>query len=159
MCSSDLPRTIGRARIAQDMDVLCRHIALGEEDSIATLFSGGFKCPSIVPPEADADYRTVSENIEIVRGDSFLASEKLTTPHAIKVDVEGFEYAVLLGLRDTLANPTCRLVCLEIHPLLLPPGVSTEAITGLLRSSGFDVEMEKRGEEIHVVALKPVPTA
>ena len=132
--------------------------ALGEEDSVATLFSGGFKCPSIVPPDEDADYRSVSENIEIMRGDTFLASEKLPMPHAIKIDVEGFEYAVLQGLRGTLANPTCRLVCLEIHPLLLPSGVSAEAITGLLRSSGFESAIEKRGEELHVMALKPAPT-
>lgn len=133
--------------------------ALGDQDSVATLFSGGFKCPSIVPPEGDSDYRTVSENIEIVRGDDFLAREKLPVPQAIKIDVEGFEFAVLQGLRGTLANPSCRLVCLEIHPQLLPSGVTPEALTELLRGSGFELQVEKRDEEFHVVALRRAPGA
>jgi len=128
--------------------------ALGDQDSAATLFSGGFKCPSIVPPEGDSDYRTVSEHIEIVRADTFFASEKLPVPKAIKIDVEGFEFAVLQGLRGILANPSCRLVCLEIHPQLLPTGVAAEAITELLKGSGFDLQVVDRDPELHVVALK-----
>jgi FkbM family methyltransferase len=130
--------------------------ALGDQDTSATLFSGGFKCPSIVPPEGDSDYRTVSESIEIVRGDTFLADEDLPVPQAIKIDVEGFEFAVLQGLSGTLANSRCRLVCLEIHPQLLPAGVTPEAILELLRSSGFELHVEKRDTELHVMASRAV---
>lgn len=130
--------------------------ALGNEDSTGRLFSGGGSCPSIVPRDEDATFRSVSENIEIVRGDTFLAREKLPVPHAIKIDVEGFEYAVLQGLLGTLASPTCRLVCLEIHPGLLPSGVSAEAITELLLRSGFEcLKTGQRVGVIHVVASKP----
>jgi FkbM family methyltransferase len=128
--------------------------ALGNQESVATLFSGGFKCPSIVPPAADRDYRAVSEKIEVVKGDSFLASNRIPTPTAIKIDVEGFEFAVLQGLRDTLAGSACRLVCLEIHPPLLPSGVTPERICDFLRSSGFDLQVEKRDTELHVVARR-----
>jgi FkbM family methyltransferase len=129
--------------------------ALGDQDRAATLFSGGFKCPSIVPPEEDSDYRTVSESIEIVQGDAFFARERLPVPRAVKIDVEGFEFAVLRGLRRTLENSSCRIVCLEIHPQLLPSGVTSEAITEFLRGIGFVVRVEKRDTELHVVALKP----
>jgi Methyltransferase FkbM domain len=77
-------------------------------------------------------------------------------PHAVKIDVEGFEYAVLRGLCGTLASPTCRLICIEIHPEALPSGVGAETITELLRSLGFgQFKTERRDTELHVVAVKP----
>lgn len=134
--------------------------ALGEEDTEAEIFAGGGRSPSIVAPEDDTIYRSVSEKIEIVRGDTFFAREKLPIPHAVKIDVEGFEYAVLQGLRATLADPRCRLMCLEIHPHLLPSGVSAETITELLRSLGFEqFQTQSRRRELHVVALKPAPVS
>jgi FkbM family methyltransferase len=129
--------------------------ALGDKDGAGRIFFGGGNTPSIVPLDSDSAYRSVSENIEIVRGDTFFAREKLPTPHAVKIDVEGFEYAVLRGLCDTLASPTCRLVCVEIHPELLPSGASTEGITELLRSLGYgEIKIEPRDPELHLVAVK-----
>ena len=130
--------------------------ALGVKDCESEIFSGGGRCPSLVAPENDLAYRSVRERIEIVQGDAFVARESLPIPHAVKIDVEGFEYAVLQGLRATVANPRCRLMCLEIHHRLLPPGTSTETIMELLRSLGFgQFQTQLRGPELHVVATKP----
>jgi FkbM family methyltransferase len=130
--------------------------ALGERDAVAKIFFGGGQCPSVLAPGEDTTYRSVSEDIEIVRGDSFFTSENLPIPHAVKIDVEGFEYAVLQGLSGTLASPTCRLVCLEVHPHLLPPGVSPEAIMELLRSWGFDrFNTHQLKVKMHMVASRP----
>lgn len=133
---------------------------LGDEDGEAKIFFGGGNCPSIVPLENDETRRSASDKIEIVRGDTFFSHERLPIPHAVKIDVEGFEHAVLGGLCGTLASPTCRLVCVEVHPEALPPGVSTESITNLLRSCGFEeFEIEPRATEVHIVAIKPAPAA
>ncbi len=130
--------------------------ALGDEDGSGKIFSGGGFCPSIAPLENDTARRSVCENIEIVRGDTFFARERLPIPHAVKIDVEGFEYAVLRGLRGILASPICRLICVEIHPEVLPAGVTAETISELLRSLGFaQFKTEQRDTELHLVAVKP----
>jgi FkbM family methyltransferase len=134
--------------------------ALGEEDGAGRIFLEGGACPTIVPLADDTVGRSVSENIEVARGDTFFARERLPVPHAAKIDVEGFEYAVLRGLCGTLANPICRLICVEIHPELLAPGVSAGTITDLLQSLGFSqFRTEPRGTEVHVVAVKPAHTS
>jgi FkbM family methyltransferase len=130
-------------------------MALGDEDGAGKIFFGGGNASSIVPLDNDTTIRSVFENIETARGDTFFERERLPMPHAVKIDVEGFEFAVLRGLCKTLASPTCRLICVEIHPEVLPAGVSAETITELLRTLGFaQFATEQRDSEIHVVAVK-----
>ena len=64
-------------------------------------------------------------------------------PRLVKIDVEGAEYGVIRGLSGTLSHPSCRMVCCEIHPPLLPSGVTQDAVLALLRDLGFD-KMEVR---------------
>jgi FkbM family methyltransferase len=76
-------------------------------------------------------------------------------PAAVKVDVEGHEYAVLCGLKRTLSGGACRRLCLEIHPLLLPSGVNKDTIMRFIRSCGFNILSESaRSAEVHVVAAR-----
>jgi FkbM family methyltransferase len=150
------PRLVDHIKLNGLTNVQTFKKALGEEDSKGTIYFGGGLCPSIVPLDDDATRRSASVNIDIVRGDTFFEREGLPTPHAVKIDVEGFEYVVLRGLCRTLASPTCRLICIEVHPEVLPSGVSPETITDILRSFGFgEFRTEQRASEIHVVALKP----
>ena len=54
----------------------------------------------------------------------------------MKIDVEGAEYEVLSGMKNTLAEskPT---IMLELHPEWQPPGCSVEMITSFLQSYGY----------------------
>jgi FkbM family methyltransferase len=76
-------------------------------------------------------------------------------PAAMKIDVEGHEYAVLSGLEQTLSSPSCRRLCLEIHPPMLPPGIRKDEVLSLVRGYGLNVVSEHaRSADIHVVASR-----
>lgn len=108
--------------------------ALGDRSGEATLYLGKVGNLSLVPPNS-ADMQ--AETIELVEGDRFVRENRLPIPRLVKIDVEGYEYAVLNGLRHTLADPNCELICCEIHPTLLPAGVTPEDVLTLIRSLGF----------------------
>lgn len=97
-----------------------------------------------------------AEDVEVIEGDRLITSEMLPVPRAVKIDVEGFEYAVLEGLQATLKNPRCQLVACEVHPSLLPEGIEPTAIAELLQTCGFDrFQHHARWDKtFHVVATK-----
>jgi FkbM family methyltransferase len=53
--------------------------------------------------------------VRAVTGDNLIAREGLLCPTVLKVDVEGYEEEVLLGLKNAVANDKCRAVFCEIH--------------------------------------------
>ena len=130
-------------------------VALGEKNSEGRLFLRGFRNrqSSLLPGNSGSECG--SQAVDVVKGDQFRNTEGLPLPRAVKIDVEGYEYLVLRGLRDTLAQPTCVLVCCEIHTQSLPDTVSVEAVIGLVKSFGFRrTETYPRGSEIFLVAYK-----
>lgn len=97
-----------------------------------------------------------SQKIEVVAGDEFVVDHQVAVPSAIKIDVEGFEYQVLYGLKNTLENALCRVLCVEMHPGLFPDGVDEKKIISFIKSLGFlNVEVFKRGfSAYHIIATK-----
>jgi hypothetical protein len=79
----------------------------------------------------------------------------------VKIDVEGYEHAVIQGLRHTLAQRACELVCCEVHPAQLPPEIKLETVAGLLKSFGFShIDTYPRWDQtFHLVACKAAPPA
>jgi len=58
---------------------------------------------------------TTTISVQVNRGDSLIRELSLPKPNVIKIDVEGFEEEVLIGLDDTLHDPSCRAVLMEVH--------------------------------------------
>lgn len=59
----------------------------------------------------------------------------------MKVDVEGFEYEVILGSKDVFETELIRNIALELHPAILKRrGKSSDEIVQFLLAGGYHVE-------------------
>lgn len=129
-------------------------LALGDRSREIQIF-GTRGIASIVPCAANQNKSSPAAVIEVKRGDDLRRTAGLPLPKAVKIDVEGAEFAVLSGLKETLSSPVCDLLCLEIHPRFIPAEVSPEMVLSLVRSLGFNrTESRQRGSEIHLIAEK-----
>ena len=97
------------------------------------------------------------QEVRVVAGDEFIVEKRLPPPNVIKVDVEGMEEEVLLGLRRTLSGAGCRAVFCEVHFSILEQRGRRDAprrIVALLRESGLaNIEWP---DHSHFIASRPV---
>jgi FkbM family methyltransferase len=101
----------------------------------------------------DADPNSAAHTVQGMAGDEALRN--LPIPAAVKIDVEGHELAAMNGLKQTLSNATCRRLALEIHPTLLPSGVTPEIVKTFIHDRGFRILSEAdRSNAVHVIAVR-----
>jgi FkbM family methyltransferase len=58
--------------------------------------------------------KSVSQ-VRVMKGDTYLEAHPGLAPKRVKIDVEGFEYEVLLGLSETLKSSHLLSVFIEVH--------------------------------------------
>lgn len=91
-----------------------------------------------------------SQKVKIVPGDLLVRNENLPLPKVVKVDVEGYEYYVIRGLKKTLQEKVCQMICCEVHPTMLPTDIKPEMVIKLLKSFGFNrIDTRARGKTFH----------
>ncbi len=116
----------------------------------ANLFEGRAPASAL----SKSSHRRV-ETVRIVHGDTFVESRKLPVPRLVKIDVNGYEYQVIQGLARTLSLPECEIVCCEIHPYALPPGVTAERLIERLKELGFVyTQLCDRHKDVFAIASK-----
>ncbi len=139
-------------------------VALGGETKPATLYlhkKGYFNSLSEQALKEKVGKRSkhiASESVMMYRLDEFIAEQELEPPDVIKIDVQGGEYDVLCGARQTIL--TCRpILVIEAHTRLLRYfGRCCEELEDLL--AGFDYSNEvlkTRGDERHILAKPDKP--
>jgi FkbM family methyltransferase len=132
-----------RERIPNCAWLQIENAALGETDTTGRLVIAEGSVDNHVATDADTD-ESAANSIPVVisRGDT--ACNRLgRTPNVIKVDVEGFEEEVLLGMGDVLTSPELRSVLVEVHFLKLEVRGRATApvrIEKLLKSKGFKTD-------------------
>lgn len=152
-------RLLGNISLNRLQNVRAHDVALGAESGSALLFWGsGNADSSLMGPPTGRDVG--HERVRIVSGDELLAAERLGVPRIIKVDVEGSEFAVLRGLRSTLESRACEILCCEIHPQVLPSGVTASRIQDYVCQRGLDSQqLKRRYDTYHLLARRNQPKA
>ncbi len=87
-------------------------IALGFDNALAKMLTNAREPGSLTPTLVEGRGATL---VNVVKGDDWVFENKLHLPSVIKIDVEGYEFFVLKGLRGVIkkAHP---VVFLETHP-------------------------------------------
>jgi FkbM family methyltransferase len=134
------------------------NVGLSDKNEICEMIIRGIQgsgMGSIMPGYRDIldKKKSISIPVQMVQGYDFLRDEKIPFPNIIKIDVEGAELAVLLGLGKVLQNRECRFILCEIHPHFLTE--SSEQIENLLKGYGFRIQIsEQRRTEYYLLARK-----
>lgn len=109
---------------------------------------------SIVDNYGDSIHLKNREDVyaQFVEGDTFISENKIPLPNLIKIDVEGAELDVLIGLRKTISQQCCRLILCEVHPKIIN---YPNKIENILIESEYKIEIIGRREpEYYILALK-----
>lgn len=130
-------------------------VALGEREGVVVFEQGNdpLGATSRIVDKADRESERQVE-IQLSSGDHLVSSGAVAMPNVIKIDTEGFELDVLLGLRQTLRQKNLRMLCIEMHfGLLKERGLSNAPsdIEKLLVSSGFSLVWP---DASHIVATR-----
>ena len=101
-------------------------------------------------------YMTGKTMVEVVTLDDFLKNKPY--PNMIRMDVEGYEYQIIRGMKNTLQRKLPLTLCIEFHFHLLRKRESTEILETLM-STGFQIvdvaiEAGPRGRHQHKLLLK-----
>jgi FkbM family methyltransferase len=92
--------------------------------------------------------------VEIRSGDSLVSEGVVSVPHAIKIDVEGFEGEVLRGMRNLLSQGQLRAIGIEVHFRILRDRGGErvpQEIERLLKGCGFSITWP---DSSHILALR-----
>ena len=126
------------------VDILRENLTLngcGNVDVLNVAFTDRTALMSLSYDETNAhlyradDLASPQKVVQAIPGDEAL--EHLPAPAVVKIDVEGHEFAVLCGLKKTLSSSACRVLCVEVHPQLLPPEIDEHRIVQFIRECGF----------------------
>lgn len=102
----------------ENIEVL--EIALGAEPGTASLAQeGDFSAGTHSLSSAKLDETAVHIDVEVNTGDRVVANGTAECPDIVKIDVEGFEEEVVDGMAETLANPKCAAILIEVHFAIL----------------------------------------
>ena len=143
--------------VGSRLNVTVLPIALGQSEAAVFIEQGSDPLGAtsrIVSNDKAMPGREGAAEVRLSSGDLLVSSGTIDTPNVIKIDTEGFELNVLLGLKRTLLQRHLRAVCVEVHfGLLSEQGLhrAPQQIEELLASSGFSVTWP---DASHIVATR-----
>jgi transcriptional regulator of met regulon len=129
---------------AFEPDVLHRHVLERNHES-----DGVHVSPKLVADIVD-DSRTTLDRY----------AAQTSPPDVVKIDVEGGEFAVVRGMRETCTRHRPTIFC-EMHPALLPAAVTPDDVYDLLEEYGYELSVashRQEGERWHALSEASPPS-
>jgi len=129
--------------------------AVGRKTEVRTLFkkneSAGM---GLLDPVIDGEKLVESSKINVKTVDDILSSRKINQVNMLKIDVEGFEYDVLLGCKKSFEDKKIEKIICEIHlGYLSEKGIDENLIYSLLEKNGFNIStIEFKNNTKHILA-------
>lgn len=135
-------------------NVMAFQIALGQSDGKGNLYKNKDISFGAIRLFGSEENKSGTE-VEIRNGDRWVKEKGFPIPKAVKIDVEGFEWLVLDGLKLTLSHSGCRHLICELHKELFPYGIEPSGVLNIIESYGFKMsDWIARGSEIHAFFKK-----
>lgn len=129
--------------------------ALDKENAVKLLYRSATANPGTHSLVQRRDYKLRRKGITVqtVRGDDLIRDHSMAHPNVMKIDVEGSECDVLLGMAGILRSEKLRTLIVEVHPDVLPLfGSNPDDVERLVRLGHFTrIEHRERGGEYHLV--------
>jgi len=122
-------------------------VALSDTTGTMTLHQG--EGVGMLDPVAVATCKGSVVPVSLVRADGYSKQQGWPTPTVLKIDVEGYESAVLDGF-GVLLNDV-RVVLCEVHPRQLLPNETPRGILRRITEAGLSVAASCRYENVHYV--------
>ena len=85
--------------------------------------------------------------------DAYIEEEKLPCVDFVKIDAEGYEFPILLGMRRCLARDRPVILCEVVPPAYPLLGHSLRDLRALLEVSRYDV-LDTRGRPLQLESLE-----
>jgi len=144
-----------RTRVGILANVKVVSCGLGSKEALLPMVYGGDDkgaTSRIVENPSEGDTRTV--HVRVARGDVLVDQEGMEEPDVVKIDTEGFEWEVVIGLGVLLGRKRLRAVCMEVHFAILEERGDPQAprrIVDELEAKGFAVSWP---DASHLLAVR-----
>lgn len=108
---------LSNIRINNIDNILTVNKAVGDVDGIVGMKNNNDSAKSYVS-ESNEELKDC-DKVELVNFDHFISSEKILKIDYLKIDVEGYEYNVLKGMKNFLKNTPPLIIQIEIYESFL----------------------------------------
>lgn len=153
-------RTLEHIRINGLSNVTAINVAIGEEDGTLTIACGDQPGMGSADPGIRAALlasgHAADIKVPVAKIDSLIDARELPSPDFVKIDVEGLEWAVLRGMRETISRAHPSLF-IELH------GVDADAkqtnsqrVVELLLDASYQLEHVESARAVASVAQAPL---
>jgi len=117
-------------------------VAVGEKQEKRQLYENDITGAGYLDPIEDIVKNDLSSKSEILVStiDAIIAKERIKKVDIMKIDVDGFEYEVLLGCKKSFSEKKIMNILCEVHHgYLMKKGIDEEKIYSLLKENGFNM--------------------